>query len=87
MFKENIVGQIEALKQQSGKDMMINDSATLVKTLIRENLIDEYHLLVYPIVLGKGIKLFTDGDQANLKLVESVAYDTGVNGLTYQMIH
>lgn len=43
MIKENIAGQIAARKQQSGKDIMINGSAALIKTLVKEDLIDEYH--------------------------------------------
>lgn len=87
LITNNVIEQIAGLKQQPGQDIMINGSGTLVKFLIKEDLIDEYHLLVYPIVLGKGIKLFNEGDQTNLKLVESKAYSTGVIGLIYQTIH
>jgi len=86
-IKNDVVDQIAQLKQQPGQDIMINGSRKLVETLIKDDLIDEYHLLVYPIVLGKGIKLFNDGIKTNLKLVESKPYSSGVVGLTYQTIH
>ena len=48
------------------------------------NLVDEYRLLVYPLVLGKGKRLFQDGSLATLKLVDSKVFQTGVVALTYQ---
>jgi len=78
------VGEISQLKQQYDQDILVAGSATLVQTLMERDLVDEYRLLVYPIVLGKGKRLFQEGRGANLKLVESQEFDTGVVLLRYQ---
>lgn len=54
-----------------------------VPTLVPHTLVDEFHLLVYPIVLGKGLRLFKDGTITNLELVDTKTYSTGVVLLTY----
>ena len=84
IIRRNVPGEIAQLKQQDGQDILINGSCQLVNSLINDNRIDEYRLLVYPIVLGKGIKLFKDGVRTNLKLAKSTPYPSGVVGLTYQ---
>ena len=58
-------------------------SATLVRWLLEQGLIDELHLLVHPIVVGHGKKLFADGGTVPLKLVSSTTFDTGVLHLVY----
>jgi dihydrofolate reductase len=59
-------------------------SATLVSWLLREGLLDEMHLLVFPVVLGSGKRLFRDGgDKLPLKLTDSATFETGVVHLTY----
>ena len=63
---------------------MIYGSANFVQMLMQHDLIDEYRLLVYPVVLGRGKRLFKDGSQATLKLVETRAFSSGVVLLTYQ---
>jgi dihydrofolate reductase len=83
IISDNVVAQIEKLKQGSGGDLVIHGSGKLINSLVPANVIDEYRLLVYPIVLGKGQKLFEDGVKINLQLVESKQYPTGVVGLTY----
>ena len=81
-------GAIEAiarLKQQPGKDILIDGSATLVRSLMPADLIDEYRFLVLPIVMGTGKRLFTDEvPPTRLKLVESTPLRLGVVALTYQ---
>ena len=73
------------LKQQPGKDIGITGSATLVQSLLRDGLLDELVLLVHPIVVGSGKRLFDDTtSQIPLKLVESKTFSTGVIALTYQ---
>lgn len=84
LIKTNIIEEIIRLKQQPGKDILIYGSGTLVNSLMQQNLIDQYQLLVYPIVLGSGSHLFRDGSKASLELVESKAYKSGVNLLVYQ---
>ena len=63
---------------------MIHGSGTLVHTLMQHNLIDEHRLLVYPVVLGSGKRLFKDGSSATLKLVETKAFSSGAVLLRYQ---
>ena len=64
---------------------MVNGSATLVRSLLRDNLLDELRLFVHPVVVGSGERLFDDGgDQVKLKLADSQAYGNGVLSLTYQ---
>jgi dihydrofolate reductase len=59
-------------------------SATLVNTLIEHYLVDEYHLLIYPIVLGGGKRLFNDGSKTYLKLVETKPFSSDVVAHIYQ---
>jgi len=84
IIRENVVEEIKKLKQQDGQDIAVHGSATLVQTLMAHDLIDVYHLLVYPIVRGSGQKLFSEDSTAKLKLVEQIPYSTGVVGLIYE---
>ncbi len=73
------------LKQQPGKDILIFGSGDLVNTLMQHDLIDEYRLMVFPVVLGSGKRLFGDGgDQKALKLVDTKTFGSGVVVLSYQ---
>ncbi len=83
LIKDNIVAEITKLKQQDGKDLIVHGSATLVQTLITHDLVDSYRLLVYPVVLGKGKRLFKDGTTATLNLVKTQAFSSGVTALIY----
>jgi len=85
LIKDNVAGEIAKLKRQPGKDIAILGSDTLVRSLLRDGLIDELRLMVHPVVLGGGKRLFEDGgDQKGLKLMDSKIFDTGVVYLTYQ---
>ncbi len=84
LIKGNIVEELIKLKQQDGKDITVHGSATLVQTLIRHDLVDRYRLLVYPVVLGTGKRLFQEGTTATLKLVETQAFSSGVAALIYE---
>jgi dihydrofolate reductase len=76
--------EIAGLKQQPGKNIGMTGSATLVAWLLREGLLDELHLLVFPVVLGSGKRLFRDGgEKMPLKLTGSATFETGVVHLTY----
>ena len=81
---DNIVEEITNLKQQDGKDVAVHGSATLVQTLVQHDLVDGYRLLVYPVVLGKGKRLFEEGTTATLKLLESQFFSSGVVALVYE---
>ena len=76
--------QIAELKRQSGKNIGVTGSGTLVGWLLRAGLLDELHLLVFPVVLGRGKRLFAEAaDTVPLSLLDSATYETGVVHLTY----
>lgn len=83
LIASNVVEEVRALKAQPGKDIYIDGSSVLVQTLARHDLVDEYSLLVYPLVLGSGKKLFPDGLRVNLRLVESRPFPSGVVLMRY----
>ena len=80
----NVVEEIRKLKSQPGKSIILDGSSVLVHTLIENDLVDEYVLHVYPLMLGNGKRLFPDGKRVNLKLIESSALPTGVVYQRYQ---
>lgn len=80
----NVPEAVSALKQQDGQALLIYGSGGLAQTLMQHNLIDEYRLLVYPVVLGQGARLFRDASAPRLSLVESKQFSSGVVLLTYQ---
>jgi dihydrofolate reductase len=84
LIKKNVAEEVSRLKQQPGRDILVAGSATLVNALIEHDLIDEYHLLIYPVVLGSGKRLFKDGSKTTLKLVETKALGSGVVAHIYQ---
>lgn len=76
---------VAGLKQEDGKDILVNGSGALVRTLMRDHLLDELRLYVHPVVVGSGIRLFDDDSQpVELDLVDSHTYDNGVTSLTYK---
>jgi dihydrofolate reductase len=85
---EGDVGEAVArLKEQSDKDIVVLGSGELIQSLMRHNLIDEYLLLIHPVVLGSGRRLFPDGSPfADLRLVDSVTTTTGVVIARYQSV-
>ena len=83
LIKSNVVEEVRALKAQPGKNIAIDGSSVLVHTLAQHDLVDEYSLLVYPVVLGSGKKLFADGVRLNLRLIESRSFPSGVVLLRY----
>lgn len=84
VIKDNVVAEITKLKQQDGKDIAVHGSATLVQTLMQHDLVDRYRLLVYPVVLGTGKRLFKEGATATLQLLESQSFSSGVTALIYE---
>jgi dihydrofolate reductase len=84
LINGDVNAALTALKQQDGKHISITGSPTLVRTLLRDGLLDELRLLVHPIVVGRGKRLFPDGiDQIGLQLTDSQTFPTGVLSLTY----
>ena len=84
LIKENVLEEIAGLKQQPGGDIGILGSATLVQSLMGRELIDEYRLMVHPIILGSGKRLFPEGINLPLRLLEVKAFTSGVLLLRYQ---
>jgi dihydrofolate reductase len=76
---------VARLKQEPGPDLLVMGSGVLADSLIKRGLVDEYQLLIHPLVLGSGRRLFRDGVPSSaLKLVKSVPTTTGVIIATYQ---
>lgn len=84
LIKGNVVEAITRLKRQDGQDITVHGSGTLVQTLMQHDLVDRYRLLVYPVVLGKGKRLFKEGATATLKLLEARSFSSGVAALIYE---
>lgn len=85
LVKDNIVEEIEKMKQQSGKNIVMYGGAGIVSLFTHLGLIDEYHLLVVPIVLGSGIPLFKNiRERINLKFLKVRTFNSGVVGLYYR---
>lgn len=80
----DIIAELTELKQQPGKNVNVTGSVSLTRSLLEHGLLDELRLLVHPIVLGSGQRLFPDGmDRLPLTLVRSDVFSTGVVHLTY----
>lgn len=85
LVNDNVAEEITKIKQQPGKDMVIYGSANLVQGLTRMGLIDEYQLLLHPIILGSGKPLFNGLTKSvTLKLLRSDTFKNGVVVLYYQ---
>jgi dihydrofolate reductase len=84
LIEGDVAEGVAALKQQDGPELQVHGSANLIQTLLRQNLIDEFHLMTFPVVVGNGKRLFADGTlPAGLKLVDSSVSSTGVVVGTY----
>lgn len=83
LISGDVVEAVRALKVQDGKDIYVDGSSVLVQTLVQHDLVDEYSLLVFPVVLGGGKKIFPDGLRVNLRLVESRPFPSGVVLMRY----
>ena len=87
LLKGDAAEAVARLKKQPGGDVMMLGSGELVQSLMRSNLIDEYILLIHPLVLGSGRRLFSDGGPpATLRLVDNKTTTTGVVIATYQPV-
>ncbi len=80
----DILQEITKLKQQEGENLVVHGSCTLVNWLMQHDLVDCYRLLVYPVVLGQGKRLFQEGVTASLQLVETRQFTSGVTALIYE---
>ena len=85
LFKGNVAEEIAELKRLPGKDITTIGSGALVRSLLQDGLLDELRLMVHPVVLGNGKRLFEDGDDRKpLELIDSRTFDTSVLYLTYK---
>ena len=78
--------EVAALKETEGGEIHVHGSATLAQGLAAAGLVDRYHLLVFPLLLGSGKRLFADGDKTKLALVEHAAYSNGVTLQRYDVV-
>jgi dihydrofolate reductase len=83
IISDNVVASIQKLKAAPGKTIITDGSHQLVHTLLEHDLVDELHLLVYPLLLGSGKRLFPQGVQRAFQLKEATPYPSGVVGLHY----
>jgi dihydrofolate reductase len=85
LIRRDIPEEVNKLKREIQRAILIDGGSDLVNLLMRHDLIDEYRLLVHPVVVGKGKRLFQGGSQMEqLKLIEAKPFSTGVVALTYQ---
>jgi dihydrofolate reductase len=75
---------IRSLKERTDGNIYVSGSGTLVRALLADGLVDELHLFVYPVAIGEGSRLFSDGLQATFTLANSEAYDNGAVHLAYR---
>ncbi|HZO58269.1 MAG TPA: dihydrofolate reductase family protein [Solirubrobacterales bacterium] len=84
LLQGDVAEAVRKLKEEEGGDIVVAGSRTLVHTLMEHGLVDEYRLMVFPVVLGSGRRLFPDTpDKTVLKLAGTEAFDTGVVVQTY----
>ncbi|MFO7320456.1 MAG: dihydrofolate reductase family protein [Chloroflexota bacterium] len=84
LIRDNVVEEINNLKRQDGGSIVVHGSGRLIQTLMQHDLVDEYRLLVYPLVLGKGQRLFESENKVRLKLVSARPFSSGAVGLVYE---
>jgi len=85
LAKGDLAEEVNKLKEQNGKDIIVYGGAGFVSSLIKNNLIDEYHLFINPTAIGKGMEIFGKlDDKLNLKLVYSSSFECGILLLQYE---
>lgn len=86
IFSKDAAKEVARLKETKGEDILVYGSGELVNTLLQNGLVDVYQLLVYPVVLGEGKKLFREGSYTKLELVSSKTFSSGVVLLLYKPV-
>jgi dihydrofolate reductase len=84
IIRDDVVGAVKKLKAAQGKTIVTDGSHRLVHTLLQHDLVDELHLLLYPLTLGGGKRLLPEGVHATFKLKHATPYPSGVVGLHYE---
>lgn len=87
IIRGDVVEAVRALKAAPGKNILTDGSSQLVHTLLANDLVDELHLLLYPVTVGGGKRLFDGGTHARFELKGTTPYPTGVVGLEYARAH
>jgi dihydrofolate reductase len=83
IIRDNVIESVRALKAQPGKNILTDGSSQLVHALLEHDLVDELHLLLYPLTLGTGKRVLPNGVQTTFALASATPYPTGVVGLHY----
>jgi dihydrofolate reductase len=83
IIRDNVIEAVRALKAQPGKNILTDGSSQLVHALLEADLVDELHMLVYPLTLGSGKRVLPNGVNATFELISATPYPTGVVGLHY----
>lgn len=84
IIRDHVVEAVRKLKAAPGKNILTDGSHDLVHTLLEHDLVDELHLLLYPLILGGGKRLLPEGVHASFKLKAATPYPSGVVGLHYE---
>jgi dihydrofolate reductase len=84
IIRDNIIEAVHALKAESGRNILTDGSSQLVHALLEHDLVDELHLVVYPLTLGSGKRVFANGINSAFALKSATPYPTGVVGLHYK---
>ena len=86
LAKGELTEEVKKLKEQSGKDLIVYGGNSFVSALIKENLVDDFHLFVNPVALGHGEPIFNQLENfKQLKLKKSIVYDCGIVMLNYEL--
>jgi dihydrofolate reductase len=83
IIRDNVIESVKALKAQPGRNIATDGSSQLVRALLEHDLVDALHLLVYPLTLGNGKRIWPDGGLAKYTLKSATPYPSGVVGLSY----
>jgi dihydrofolate reductase len=86
IIRDNVVEAVRALKTQPVKNILTDGSSQLVHAMIANNLVDELHLLVYPLTVGSGKRVLPAGVMAKFRLLKATPYPSGVVGLHYERV-
>ena len=85
LAKGNLTEEVNKLKNKSGRDIIVYGGSSFVSALVKENLIDEFHLFVNPVALGRGVHIFDQLENwQHLKLIKSITFDSGMVILHYE---
>ena len=84
IIRDDVAGRVRALKAEPGKNILTDGSSQLVHELLRHDLVDGLHLLLYPLTLGGGKRLLPEGVHATFELTKVTPYPSGVVGLHYE---